>query len=241
MRSLVFNALFWGLAAAFALICYALSWLPWRKPLVACMIGFCRSARFCLNWVAGVPIEVRGNPPTNQPVIIAAKHQSYADGPMMMAITGDINFVIGNGIEKFPLINRIVRQAGATMVNTQGNTTAPGALEAAIERSHGENRPILIYPEGGLAAIGETTRYRKGVHKIYEPLGRDVIPAATNLGLRWNQDDWHKTQGPAVIEFLDPIPADLPRDEFMQRLQTSVETATRALEAEGMAFQEASK
>ena len=205
------------------------------------MIGFCKSVRFCLKHVAGIPIEVRGAPPTRQPVIIAAKHQSYADGPLMMAITGDINFVIGNGIEKFPLINRIVREAGATMVNTQGNGTAPGALEAAIERSHGENRPILIYPEGGLAAIGETKRYRKGVHKIYETLGRTVIPAATNVGLRWSQEDWHKTKGPAVIEFLDPIPAGLPRDEFMQRLQASVENATRALEAEGQTFQETSQ
>ena len=156
----------------------------------------------------------------------------------MLAISGDINFVIGNGIEKFPLINRIVRVAGATMVNSQGNTTAQGALEDAIARSHGENRPILIYPEGGLAAIGETKRYRKGVYKIYQTLDRPVIPVATNLGLRWQQEDWQKSPGTAVVEFLDPLPTGLPREIFMQRLQDAVETRTRALEAEGQTFQE---
>lgn len=238
MRSVIFNALFWGTAAIFALVCYGLSFLPWRAPLVAGMIGFCRTARAQLRWVAGIPIEVRGTVPRNQPVIIAGKHQSYADGPMMMAITGDVNFVIGNAIEKFPLINRIVRRAGATMVNSVGNTTAPGALENALARTHGENRPVLIYPEGRLAAIGETMRYRKGVFKIYETLNRPVVPASTNLGLRWNQDDWQKTPGPAVVEFLDPIPAGLERDEFMSRLQTAIETKTRELEAEGQAFKE---
>ncbi len=238
MRSMIFNALFWGLAALFALLCYVLSFLPFRAPLVAGMIGFCRSARFCLKWVAGIPIEVRGQAPSGEPVIIAAKHQSYADGPMMMAIIGDVNFVIGNAIEKFPLINRIVARSGATMVNSQGNTQAPGALEAALTRSHGENRPLLIYPEGGLAAIGETKRYRKGIYKMYQTLNRPVVPAATNLGLRWNQDDWHKTPGPAVMEFLEPIPAGLPREIFMQRLQDAVESKTRELEAEGLAFQE---
>ncbi|MBR9826637.1 MAG: 1-acyl-sn-glycerol-3-phosphate acyltransferase [Alphaproteobacteria bacterium] len=238
MRSIIFNALFWGLAALFALLCYALSFLPWRAPLLSCMIGFCRSARFCLRYVAGVPIDVRGVAPKAQPVILAAKHQSYADGPMMMAIIGDINFVIGNAIEKFPLINRIVARSGATMVNSQGNTQAPGALEAAIKRSHGEDRPLLIYPEGGLAAIGETKRYRKGIFMMYQTLDREVVPVATNLGLRWNQDDWHKTPGPAVVEFLDPIPSGLPREIFMQRLQEAIESKTRELEAEGQAFQE---
>lgn len=234
MRSFIFNCLFWAISAVFALLCYALSWLPWRRPLVLGMIGYARSIRFVMHAVMGIRIEVRGEVPRGQAVIIAAKHQSYADGPLMLAITGDINFVIGNGIEKFPLINRIVREAGATMVNSQGNTAAIGALEAAIERSHGENRPVLIYPEGGLAAVGETKRYRKGVYKLYQTLDRPVVPVATNLGLRWQQEDWRKSPGIAVIEFLDTLPAGLPQANFMQDLQTRIETRTRELEAEGM-------
>ncbi|MFS2318840.1 lysophospholipid acyltransferase family protein [Maricaulis sp. D1M11] len=238
MRSFVFNALFWGISALFAIVCYALSWLPWRRPLVGGMIVYCKSVRGLLHTVAGIPIEVRGTPPKNQSVIIAAKHQSYADGPLMMAITGDINFVIGNGIEKFPLINRIVRRSGATMVNAQGETRAIGALQAAIARSHGENRPLLIYPEGGLTAVGQSQRYRLGVAHMYEQLGRPVVPAATNMGLRWQQEDWQKQPGPAVIEFLPVIEPGLPRETFLARLADQIETRTRALEAEGQASEE---
>lgn len=234
MRSFIFNSLFWAISAIFALICYALSFLPWRRPLVLGMIGYAKIIRFIMHAVMGIRIEVRGTVPRGEPVILAAKHQSYADGPLMLAIAGDINFVIGNAIEKFPLINRIVREAGATMVNSQGNTAAPGALEAAIARSHGENRPVLIYPEGGLAAVGETKRYRKGVYKLYQTLDRPVVPVATNLGLRWQQEDWKKKPGIAVIEFLDTLPSGLPQANFMQDLQTTIETRTRELEAEGM-------
>lgn len=235
MRSFIFNCLFWSVSGVYAVLCYIMSFLPWRAGLVACMITYCRTIRFIMLAVAGIRIEVRGEIPSGQPVIIAGKHQSYADGPIMMAVLGDVNFVIGNAIEKFPMINRIVRRSGATMVNSAGNTTtSTKALAAGIKRSHGENRPMLIYPEGGLAPVGEKKRYRKGVYMIYEALERPVVPAATNMGTRWQQEDWHKSPGTAVIEFMDPIPPGMPRENFMQQLESTIETRTRALEAEGL-------
>ncbi|WP_339745845.1 lysophospholipid acyltransferase family protein [uncultured Maricaulis sp.] len=233
MRSLVFNTLFWSLSALFALVCYAAAWLPWRGPLMAIIIAYGATTRFCMHWIAGIPLEVRGHAPRGEPVIIAAKHQAYADGPLMVALAGDLNFVIGNGIEKFPLVNRIVKRAGATMVDAQGRSRAQGALKQSIDRIAEDHRPVLIYPEGGMAAVGVTRRYRKGVHMLYAELGRSVVPVATNLGLRWPEEEWEKHPGPAVIEFLEPIPPGLPREIFMQRLQDAIETRTRELEAEG--------
>lgn len=74
---------------------------------------------------------------------------------------------------------------------------------------------------------------------MYETLERTVIPVATNSGLRWPQNRWTKHPGPAVIEFLDAIPPGLPRDDFLPRLKLTIETRTRALEAEGQAAKEA--
>ena len=68
---------------------------------------------------------------------------------------------------------------------------------------------------------------------LYAELGRPVVPVATNLGLRWQEEDWEKLPGLAVIEFLEPIPPGLPREIFMQRLQDAIETRTRELETEG--------
>lgn len=95
------------------------------------------------------------------------------------------------------------------MVNIQGNMIVFGVLEVVIECSYGENWLILIYLEGGLVVIGEIKCYCKGVYKIYEIFGWDVIFVVINFGLCWNQDDWYKIQGLAVIEFFDFIFVDL--------------------------------
>ena len=234
MRSAVFNILFWGLVGVCALIAYALSFLPWRGPVIAVMRFACTGTRGLMHTVLGVTVGIRGRVPDG-PVIVASKHQSWADGFIAMAVIGDINFVIGNGIETFPLVDRIVARSGATMVASPGLRGAEGALQDAMEQAAGDPRPLLIYPEGGLAEVGEAKRYRKGVHLMYATLNRPVVPVAHNLGLRWPQNQWTKFPGPAVVEFLDPIPPGLPRDAFLPRLKTTIETRTRALEAEGRA------
>ena len=233
MRSLIFNALFWTVSAYYVLICYAASFFLSRAAMMRMLISYANSTVFIMKHVAGITLSVRGSPPFGQRVIIACKHQSYVDGLLMVAVMGDINFIIGNEVEKFPFIDRIVLKAGGTMVNHFGKTKAQGALEAGIERSHEDTRPILIYPEGGLPLVGETWRYRKGVYKLYEELDRIVVPAATNSGLRWQAEDWAKTPGPVVIEFLDPIDTGMQRTDFMDQLKTTIETRTRELEAEG--------
>jgi len=50
------------------------------------------------------------------------------------------------------------------------------------------------------------------------------VPLASNLGQRWNQNDWVKHPGPANLEFLPPIMPGLNKDEFMARLETDIET-----------------
>jgi 1-acyl-sn-glycerol-3-phosphate acyltransferase len=238
MRSFAFNLVFWPVLALFAVLAWLVALSGWKSGVRAVMRTACRTIRGLMHHVLGAPVEVRGTIPTGLPVIIAAKHQSWADGFLMMAILGDTNFVIGNEIQSFPLVGRIVSASGATMVNSPGLSGAQGALQDAIERAADDPRPLLIYPEGRLPPVGESYRYRKGVHLMYETLGRTVIPVATNTGLRWPQNRWKKFPGPAVVEFLDPIPPGLPRDDFLPRLKITIETRTRALEAEGQAATE---
>jgi 1-acyl-sn-glycerol-3-phosphate acyltransferase len=58
------------------------------------------------------------------------------------------------------------------------------------------------------------------------------VPLATNLGLFWPREEWTKRPGKAVIEFLDPIPTGLEKDELLARLEQAVETRTAELVAE---------
>ena len=62
--------------------------------------------------------------------------------------------------------------------------------------------------------------------------GLPVVPVASSLGVFWSQEDWTKRPGRAVLEFLDPIPQGLDKDEFMARLEAAVEDRTAELVAE---------
>jgi 1-acyl-sn-glycerol-3-phosphate acyltransferase len=59
-----------------------------------------------------------------------------------------------------------------------------------------------------------------------------VVPLATNLGLFWPEEKYEKHPGTATLEFLEPIPVGLPKDEFLARLEAVVETRTAELIAE---------
>src|SRR5262249_47484668 len=104
------------------------------------------------------------------------------------------------------------------------------AVAAAAKRN------VLIYPEGNLAQVGERHRYRSGVWHMQEASGWPVVPVATNMGLRWQCEDWQKNPGPAVIEFLDPIMPGMGKDEFLAKLEGVIEKNTARLLDEGRAW-----
>ena len=67
---------------------------------------------------------------------------------------------------------------------------------------------------------------------MYRDFDMPVVPLATNLGLFWPEEKYEKHAGTATLEFLDPIPVGLPKDEFLARLEAVVETRTAELIAE---------
>ena len=67
---------------------------------------------------------------------------------------------------------------------------------------------------------------------MYRDFDMPVVPLATNLGLFWPQEEARKTPGTATLEFLEPIPTGLSKDEFLARLEAAIEGKTAELIAE---------
>lgn len=226
MRATVFNLFFYSATFFYALICVVLSFLPGRRPMMAALRRYTHVIRWGMRALAGIEVTVTGheNIPKEGAVIFAAKHQSYGDGIITFSEFFDLSFVAANELEKFMLIKRILAKANAVMIESCGGEDARKIMaeKAALVRAQG--RRILIYPEGHLSQIGTHHTYRKGVYHLYKDFGCPVVPIATNLGQRWNQTDWAKFPGPAVQEFLSPIPPGLEKEEFMARLETAIES-----------------
>jgi 1-acyl-sn-glycerol-3-phosphate acyltransferase len=234
MRSAIFNILYWTISGVYGVICAILALIPGKFFLMHGVRSYCRLTVLMMRVICGIKVEVRGTPPKNKSVIIAAKHQSWGDGIVLVAKTGNVNFVVGDHMLKFPLIGWVLTRVGAIVVNNQGGRKAIDSLNSGIDRSKREARPILIYPEGHLTPVGTGKPYRKGVYRLATSLDRPVVPVATNLGCFWPQQDWAKKPGTAIIEFLTPISQKLDATSFMATLETSVEARSRQLEEEAL-------
>lgn len=233
MRSFAFNVAYWilsigyGLAAAFAALA------PGRGPTGWVIRRYVKRMVQAMRLFAGIRLRVLGKErlPSGA-FIIASKHQSWGDGFVTYDQFDDLAFVTGDHLEKFPLLGGVLKKLGAIVVASCGGHEARKALATRAAEARAENRRILIYPEGHLAPVGKKYRYRSGVWHMYRDFDMPVVPLATNLGLCWPEERYEKHPGTATLDFLEPIPTGLPRDEFLTRLETAIETRTAELVAE---------
>ena len=231
MRNILFQIAYWLASAAFAIAAIPLLLLPFRQPMSAWIRLYSKLMRFLLRTLAGVRVTVKGREHAPKgPFIVAAKHQSWGDGFIMVSEFPDLAVVVGDHLEKYPIVGGILRKMGAIVVDNCGGALARARLvDDELKKAAAENRSILIYPEGHLSPVGERHRYRRGVYHMYEAYGRPALPVATNLGLFWPQQSWRLRPGEATVEFLSPIAPGLGKDEFMRLLEERIETASLAL------------
>ncbi len=233
MRSLAFALAYWTLSIVYASAAAFAAIAPGRGPTTWIIRRYVKRMVQAMRLLAGIRIQVRGRErlPTGA-FIIASKHQSWGDGFATYDQFEDLAFVTGDHLEKFPLLGTVLRKLGAIVVNNCGGRDAREALKHRSADAHAAGRKILIYPEGNLARVGEKFRYRSGVWHMYRDFDMPVVPLATNLGLFWPREEFRKTPGTATLEFLDPIPTGLGKEEFLARLEAAVEGRTAELIAE---------
>lgn len=235
MRAKIFHTGFWALAGTLAILCAPLLLWPGPRPAQTAIGAFAGLFRGWLR-VCGVTVVYRGleHIPEDQPVVFAAKHQSYGDGLCHLARDPALSYVIGDHMLRFPLVGLYLQRAEAVVVDNDAGRRANGALDEGVARLMRDQRSALIFPEGGLTPVGGGRRFRKGVHRLAQSLDRPVIPVATNLGCFWPEQEPVLYPGMAVIEFLPPVNADTDSRSFMAELQTHVQARTRELEAEAI-------
>jgi 1-acyl-sn-glycerol-3-phosphate acyltransferase len=233
MRSFTFSIAYWFLSIAYGLTAAFAALAPGRDATAWVIRRYVKRMVQAMRIFAGIRIEVRGKDrlPTGA-FIIASKHQSWGDGYATYDQFDDLAFVTGDHLEKFPLLGTVLKKLGAIVVNNCGGREARDSLKQSGATAHAEGRKILIYPEGNLAKVGEKFRYRSGVWHMYRDFDMPVVPLASNLGLFWPQEAYEKHPGTATLEFLEPIPTGLDKDEFLARLEDLVEARTAELIAE---------
>ncbi len=229
VRSLIFVALFyiWSALASLVMLPVLLAPRSWTMRVMSVW-----SAGFTvlLRVICDIRVEVRGRPllPTG-PALVASKHQCMFDPLGSLAILPNPCFVTKKELFAIPFFGWYARKSGMIPVDRDGHSTALRKLVAEASTRIAEGRQLVIYPEGHRMPPGQRGKYQPGVAALYRDLGLPCIPVATNSGVHWPAHGFRRRPGLIVVEFLEPIPAGLPRASFMRELETRIETASDAL------------
>lgn len=232
LRSLIFAVVFYLNTAAFLLLGAPLLLAPRRWA----MMGLKAHAHTSLWWlriIVGTRLEVRGRSKLPAPpILVAAKHQSAWDTFALITLFEDPAMVMKAELGWIPVYGWFSHKFRHIFVRRE---RGPSALKKLL-RDAGERaaagREIVIFPEGTRRAPGAPPDYKPGTVALYESLGLPCVPVALNSGKFWPRRKLMRYPGTIVVEFLEPLPPGLPRREFKQLLETSIETATRRLHEE---------
>ncbi len=183
-----------------------------------------------LRVMCGTKMEVRGHEKLLPgPVILAAKHQAAWDTFAIISLMHDPAMVMKAELLAVPIYGRFCRKFELIPVQRE---LGPAALRQMVREARAratQNREIVIFPEGTRTPPGDAPDYKPGIIFLYQDLKVPVCPLALNSGMFWPRHSFLRYPGTIVAEFLDPIPPGLPRQEFMERLQSAIERASNEL------------
>ncbi len=228
IRSLIFNVVLFVTLPLFML--FNMPMLLRRNP----PFYFAKQAGFYGLWLAkvicGIDFKIVGhdNIPSG-PCIIACKHQSAWDTFALSYIFPQASYVLKKELTKIPIFGRYIKKYDMISIDRKRGLKAIMDLRTQAKSLLGQNRQIIIFPEGSRTAPGDTVTYQKGVLALYKDFDYPVIPVALNSGVCWGRRSWIKWPGVITIQFLPAIKNDLEGDVFMEQLSDSIETASIAL------------
>jgi len=238
-RSLIFNIVFFSYTT---FICFFLVWSLFLSRFVAWKIynAYFRSVYWLEVLILGLRVKVEGleNLPQDGKYIVASKHQSAHETMILPLLLNDPAIIMKKELMKIPFWGWYAKKAGMIGVDRGGRQKAIASIVEGSKRVFADNRPVIIFPQGTRTKLTDTTLnrpYKGGIAKIYQQLHCPVVPVALNTGVFWGRNSFIKKGGVATFKILPPIPADLPPDEMMKKLEQALEPESAKLVEEAQA------
>ncbi|MDJ0821699.1 MAG: lysophospholipid acyltransferase family protein [Paracoccaceae bacterium] len=216
--------------------------LPWalvsrHGARMACLL-VCRWVRWTLSWMVGLKTEIRGTPPTGE-ALIASKHQSFLDVFLIFSALPAGKFIMKRELMLAPIVGQYGLRIGCVPVNRGKRGAAIKKMLADVAKGAVEPGQLIIYAQGTRIAPGVKAPYKVGTAALYEQMGQECYPVATNVGVFWPKRGIYRKPGLAVVEFLPVIKPGMDKEAFLAKLEHEIETASdRLLEEAGFHAQD---
>jgi len=209
-----------------------LAFAPWalfsRTGARVCCKTYSRWVFWSARWMVGIRCEVRGTPPSGA-ALIAAKHQSFLDIMMIFTALPKAKFIVKKQIMYTPVIGQYAKLLGCVAVDRGKRGAAIEKMLREVNERHEDSGQLIIYAQGTRVPPGVRLPYKVGTSILYEQLEQTCVPVAVNVGVLWPKKGIYRKPGVAVVEFLEPIPSGLAREEFLAELECRVEEKSNAL------------
>lgn len=233
IRSLLFNIVGYGIIAA-GCICNSIIGLFSRRLTIKTWnYFFIPLFVWALKVLAGIKIEIRGQQYINQNSgIYAGKHESAVETYVLTNYLKKATFVMKKELTYIPIFGWAQALYGMIPINRAAGAAAMKDMLRHAQDKIAEGRPIIIFPEGTRRKPGQNPAYKPGVALLYQHLNLPVTPIASNTGFFWAKSSFRRYSGTIIFEFLPPINPGLNKQEFMEKLQNSIEEKCQQLNME---------
>ena len=225
LRSALFLLWFVGVTLVQGILALPLLLAPRRTVARFCRV-WAMSVLWGLKVLAGVDMRVTGKVPVGA-ALVASKHMSMWDTLALYVVLGDPGTILKRSLLFVPFFGWYLARSTAIPIDRAAGASALRAMAKGAGAVLGENRAVVIFPEGTRQHPGAPPAYKPGVAGLYGQLDVACVPVALDSGRYW-QGFW-KRPGTITLAFLEPIPPGLKRAAFMTLLETQIETATAAL------------
>lgn len=233
IRSLLFNIVGYGIIAV-GCICNSVIGIFSRKMTIKSWnYIFVPAFVQALRIVAGISIEIRGKQYLNQTSgIYAGKHESAVETYVMTNYLKRATFVMKKELTYIPIFGWAQALYGMIPINRSAGAAAMKDMLRHAQEMIAKERPIIIFPEGTRRKPEQDPAYKPGVALLYQHLNLPVVPFASNTGFFWAKSSFWRYPGKIIFEFLPPIEPGLNKQEFMEKLQNTIEEKCHLLNME---------
>lgn len=230
-RSILFEILFYLFTIIYMTsLCIPMLILPRICCAILCRfwsrgVLFLMKVILKLSYVENNKINL-DNAVKNGPVIIACKHQSAWETFFCLLMTDNFVIVLKKDLMRIPIYGSYLWKLNSIAIDRTQGIKSLKKLLADCKKAVTNGRSILIFPEGSRIPYGEKGTYHPGITAIYKELKIPVVPIGVNSGKFWPRKAKVKKSGCVMVNYGEPIPDSLSKEEFKQRLESGIEEIT---------------
>lgn len=228
LRSIVFVIWLYGAMAVLGVVMWPFVLADDRHVWTA-LRTWARTTIWGLRWIVGARVSFEGLEHVPQGgALIAMKHQSTLDTIVPSLFIPRPVYVFKKELGDAPVMGAYLKR-NQIGVDRSGHAKALKSLMRGARDAVAKGGQVLIFPEGTRQELDAPPDYKPGIAAMYKDLNVPVTPVALNTGLIWKPKGIMRSPGHVTFKVLPPIPAGLPRDEFMRELERILETESQAL------------